>query len=292
MDSGEGDRGLRGQVRRLVDAERFQQAIVLVIVVNAVVLGLETSDAVQREYGGVLNTVDALSLAVFVVEIALRLYAYRLEFFRDPWNCFDLLVVGVSLAPFAHGSAALRALRVVRVLRLLSSLPNLRRVVAALLSAVPAVLSIVAVLSLLLYVAGVMATNLYHDAPGGYFTDIGASMLTLFQIITGDAWSDVMREVMTIDPWAWTFFVAFVLLGTFTVLNLFIATMVTAMESQIAAEQQAAREAIARQDVDEAAARRDTTLPVPREGESVETAILLELRALRAEVRELRAAHD
>lgn len=264
---------MRGQVRTLVDSARFQQFIVAVIVLNALVLGLQTSPAIEREYGSIVDTIDQWALGVFVVELALRLYAHGREFFRDPWSCFDLLVVAVSLAPFAHGSSVLRALRIVRVLRLLSVLPNLRRVVAALLSAVPAVLSIVAVLGLLLYVAGVMATNLYQAAPGGYFTDLGASMLTLFQIITGDAWSDVMREVMTEDPLAWIFFVAFVLLGTFTVLNLFIATMVSAMESQIAAEKQAA-------------------IPEPRAAETTDQAVLLELRALRAEIRELRRARD
>ncbi|MGO1048988.1 ion transporter [Crossiella sp. CA198] len=264
---------MRSQVRSLVDSARFQQLIVAVIVLNAIVLGLETAPAMAREYGSIMDTIDRWALVIFVVELVLRLYAHGRDFFRDPWNCFDLLVVTVSLAPFAHGSSALRALRVVRVLRLLSVLPNLRRVVAALLSAIPAVLSIVAVLSLLLYVAGVMATNLYSTAPGGYFTDLGSSMLTLFQIITGDAWSDVMREVMTDDPLAWIFFVGFVLVGTFTVLNLFIATMVSAMESQIASEQEAA-------------------IPEPRAAESVDQAVLLELRALRAEIRELRSARD
>ncbi|MGW0517404.1 ion transporter [Crossiella sp. NPDC003009] len=263
---------MRSRVRGLVDSTRFQQLIVAVIVINAIVLGLQTVPAIERKYGSIVDTVDQWALGVFVVELALRLYAHGREFFRDPWSCFDLLIVLISLAPFAHGSSVLRALRIIRVLRLLSVLPNLRRVVAALLSAVPAVLSIVAVLTLLLYVAGVMATNLYGTAPGGYFSDLGASMLTLFQIITGDAWSDVMREVMTEYPLAWIFFVGFVLLGTFTVLNLFIATMVSAMESQIAAEHKA-------------------TIPEPRAGED-DQAVLLELRALRAEIRELRKARD
>ncbi|MQA87846.1 MAG: ion transporter [Streptosporangiales bacterium] len=265
----------RERVRALVDSPRFQQAIIAVIAVNAATLGLETSPALMEEIGGALNAVDRTALGIFVAELALRVYAHRARFFRDPWSCFDALVVSVSLLPNSGTLSVLRALRIVRALRLITAVPSIRRVVAALLAAFPGVVSIIGLLALVIYVAAVMTTNLFAAASPEYFGDLGASLFTLFQVMTGENWPDVAGEVMAVQPLAWIFFVVYILISTFVVLNLFIAVVVSAMESQVRAETEA--------DLDQREQREEE-----REAKR-NTAVLAELRALRADVEALRA---
>jgi voltage-gated sodium channel len=217
------------------------------ICLNAVTLGLETWDDAMRVAGGLLVALDTAILSVFVVEVAAKMVAYGRRFPRDPWNVFDFCVVGIGLVPATHGFSVLRALRVLRVLRLVSMVPSMRRVVQALLSAIPGMGSILLLLGLIYYVAGVMATKLFGGAFPDWFGSIGASMYTLFQIMTLESWSmAIVRPVMEVHGWAWAFFVPFILLTSFAVLNLFIAIIVNAMESHHRAEaagEEAEREA-------------------------------------------------
>lgn len=273
---------LRARVRRLVEASAFHSGITALILVNAVTLGVETSETVMRSVGDVLHILDRAALSVFVAELLLKMYAYGLRFFRDPWNCFDVLVVGVSLVPAAGGVSVIRAFRVLRVLRLISSVPSMRKVVAGLLAAVPGMSSIAALLALVVYVAAVMATNLFGATSPEYFGDLGTSLWTLFQIMTGESWPDIAAELMEHQPAAWVFFLAYILLSSFVVLNLFLAVMVSALE-EIREEHEAAGRAR-----DEAAGR---ALGDAADG-PVEAAILAELAALRAEIRALRRERE
>lgn len=227
----------RQRVRQLVDTPRFQQFITVVILLNAATLGFETSSALVRDYGELLAAVDRLTLVIFVAELTARIYAHGLRFFRDPWNWFDTIIVGVALVPATGAFAVLRALRILRALRLLSVVPSMRRVVTALLTAVPGMASIAALLALVLYIAAVMATKLFRDSSPEHFGNLGASLFTLFQVMTGEAWSDVARAVMREEPMAWIFFVGYIFITSFIVLNLFIAVTVSAMESQVSREQ-------------------------------------------------------
>jgi voltage-gated sodium channel len=223
----------RDRARVLVEHKRFQQVIIWVIVVNAITLGLETSSSVMSEAGGFLNVVDRLTLAIFVVELTSRLYAYGWRFFRDPWNVFDFIIVGISLLPASGPLSVVRTLRVLRVLRLISAFPAMRRVVSGLLSAVPGMAAIGALLGLIVYVAAVMATMLFGDIAPEFFANMGTTMLTLFQIMTGESWPEIAREVMTAAPLAWIFFVTYILVSSFAVLNLFIAVIVSSMEREV-----------------------------------------------------------
>ncbi|MDQ3786317.1 MAG: ion transporter, partial [Actinomycetota bacterium] len=253
-----------------VEHKRFQHFIIWVIVVNAITLGLETSPVVLREFGGLLHVADHVMLYIFAVELALRLYAHGWRFFRDPWNVFDFVIVGISLIPASGPFSVLRALRILRALRLISAVPAMRRVVSGLLAAVPGMASIGALLGLIIYVAAVMATKLFGTIAPQYFGDLGTTLFTLFQTMTGEAWPDIAREVMAAAPLAWIFFVIYILISSFAVLNLFIAVIVSGMEKTVtndlveAEEQHAADQA-----------RSDAL-------------ILEELRALRREVAELR----
>ncbi|WP_086822219.1 ion transporter [Allokutzneria sp. NRRL B-24872] len=255
----------RARLRRLVDSPGFQRFIIAVILINAVTLGLETSEALVSRYGSALHVLDRLALAIFVGELVLRLYAFGKDFFRDPWNCFDAAIVSLALLPTSGSFAVLRALRILRALRLVSMVKSMRRVVSALLTAIPGMASIAALLALVIYVGGVMATKLYGALSPEYFGDLGRSLFTLFQVMTGEAWSDVARPIMDQEPWAWLFFVGFILITSFTVLNLFIAVGVSAMEHQVAAEREQQEETLISNDM-----------------------LLAEVQALRGELRELR----
>lgn len=225
-----------GALRRLVDAAAFRRSIIVLIVVSAILLGLETVRSLPPGLLDAIHTVNRLILGVFVVEVALRMLAYRSAFFRDGWNLFDLAVVVAAVVPPPGPWQTLRALRILRVLRLVSSVPALRRVVEGLLSALPGLASIIGLMLLLLYIAAVMATHLYRDISPEHFDDIGNSLFTLFQIMTLEGWPDVARTVMEVQPLAWIFFTGFISVATFMVLNLFIGVVVSAIQSRIADE--------------------------------------------------------
>jgi voltage-gated sodium channel len=223
----------RNRLLALVEAPRFRHTVTVLIIINAVTLGLETWDAAMRAAGPALYALDRVILGVFVTELAIKMVAYGARFPRDPWNIFDFTVVAIGLAPATEGFSVLRALRILRVLRLVSVVPSMRRVVQALLSAIPGMASIVLLLGLIYYVSAVIATKLFGAAFPQWFGSIGGSMYSLFQIMTLESWSmGIVRPVMETYPYAWAFFVPFILLTSFAVLNLFIAIIVNAMESQ------------------------------------------------------------
>ena len=202
------------------------------IIVNAIILGLETVPEAMAAYGPLLLAVDKVILGIFVVEILLRIFVYRLAFFRDPWSLFDFSVVAIALIPASGPLAVLRALRILRVLRLLTLVPSMRRVVGALLGSIPGLSSIALVLMLIYYVFAVIATKLFGENYPQWFGSIGESLYSLFQIMTLESWSmGIVRPVMEQHPQAWIFFVAFILIATFTMLNLFIAIIVNAMQT-------------------------------------------------------------
>lgn len=217
----------------LAENPHFQKCITALIIINAVTLGLETSHSAMNTAGKVIVLLDRAILGVFVIELLIRILAHGRNFFRDPWSIFDFVVVGVALIPATENFSVLRALRVLRVLRLASTVPQMRRVVEALLSALPGLGSVVAILALVFYVAAVMATQMFGEAFPQWFGTIGASLYSLFQIMTLESWSmGIVRPVMTVYPYAWAFFVPFILIATFTMLNLFIAVVVNAMQSR------------------------------------------------------------
>jgi voltage-gated sodium channel len=236
--------GVRQRLRSFITARGVQNIILALIIVNAIALGLETSPRAMDSFGGVIRLVDSIILAIFVAEVAIRIFVHRGAFFRDTWSVFDLVVVGIALVPAAGPFAVLRALRVLRVLRVLTIVPSMRRVVGALLGAIPGLVSIAMVLVLVYYVAAVVTTNLFAEEFPQWFGSIGASLYTLFQVMTLESWSmGIARPVMEKFPYAWAFFVPFILIATFTMLNLFIAVIVNAM--QTVADEEAHDEAVA-----------------------------------------------
>ncbi len=227
----EGIASWRLALARWVESRRVQIFIVAVILANAAILGLETSPQIMERWGNLLVTLDRLCLVVFVIEIAIKMVAYRRFFWRSGWNLFDLAVIAVALVPGAGPWSVLRSLRVLRVLRLLTVIPALRKVVAAFLHSIPGLAGVVAVMAIFFYTAGVLATRLFGGTHPDWFGSLGKSLYTLFQIMTLESWSmGIVRPVMESHPLAWAFFVPFIIIATFTILNLFIGIIVSTMQ--------------------------------------------------------------
>ena len=224
----------------LIERPGAQRFILGVIFFNALVLGLETSPWFMERIGGLLLFLDAACLAVFVVEISMKLVVYRASFFRSGWNVFDFLIVGIALLPAAGPLAILRTLRILRLLRVVSTLPQLRAIVESVLRSLPGIGWICGLLLMIFYIFAVLATTLFGAEFPDWFGSVGASMYTLFQMLTLDSWSSgIVRPVMERFPYAYLLFIPFVLTTSFIVLNVFIGIIVSSM-SEVTAENKAA----------------------------------------------------
>lgn len=221
---------LQRQTQSLVEHGAFQAAILALIIMNAVILGAETFGGIVAAAGPALRLADRLILIVFIVEIGLRIFAWRGAYFRLGWNLFDIVIVTISVIAATSGLAALRAFRVLRVLRVITVIPRMRIVVSALLDSLPGIASVGVVLTLIIYVFAVIASNLYGGAHPDLFADVFASMYTLFQVMTLEGWPDIAAQVAETHSRSWVFFLSFVMLATFTMLNLFVAIVVRVVE--------------------------------------------------------------
>ncbi|MEO1000310.1 MAG: ion transporter, partial [Pseudomonadota bacterium] len=222
---------MRDRLAGFLETGWVRNAIIVVIIVNAITLGLETSGRAMEVAGGLLVTIDRICLAIFVAEIAAKLIAYRLAFFRSAWNIFDFVIVGIALMPSSGSLSVLRALRILRVLRVISMAPRLRRVVEGFISALPGMASVFLLMAIIFYIGAVMATKLFSETHAQWFGTIGGSAYSLFQIMTLESWSmGIVRPVMEVHPWAWAFFVPFIMVTTFAVVNLLVGLIVNSMQ--------------------------------------------------------------
>lgn len=236
---------MRSSLEKIVEAPWFERTVLILIAINAVTLGMETSASIMERFGPVLKVVDSAILSVFVLEIIMRLIVRGWSFWRDPWRVFDFAVVAVALLPSGGSLSVMRAFRVLRVLRLISGVQAIRRVVTGLLAAIPGMGSVVLLLCLIFYVFSVMATKLFGQAFPQWFGTIGEAAYSLFQIMTLESWSmGIVRPVMETYPYAWAFFVPFIITTSFAVLNLFIGIIVDAMQKEHEAEADASRMAV------------------------------------------------
>ncbi|MEO1563478.1 MAG: ion transporter [Pseudomonadota bacterium] len=208
-----------------------------VIIFNAIVLGLETSDPLMERAGSFIILLDRICLGIFVVEIGLKLFAKGWRFFKDAWNIFDFVLVAIAFVPSDSGLTVLRALRILRVLRVVSIAPSLRRVVEGFFKALPGMGSIFILMGLIFYIGSVMATKLFGDQFDEWFGTVGRSAYSLFQIMTLESWSmGIVRPVMEVFPTAWLFFVPFILITAFAFLNLLVGLIVNSMQDAHAEE--------------------------------------------------------
>jgi voltage-gated sodium channel len=222
---------MRTTLSRFIDHSFVRTFIIALIIINAIILGLDTYPTVKASHGALLHQIDHAILWVFVVELSVQFIAKGPKYFKDPWALFDLFVVGIAFVPAQEAFSVLRAARVLRIFRLVSAFPNLRRIVQGLLTAIPGIGAIIAILLIIFYIFSVMATTLYGPSYPQYFGSLQASLFTLFQIMTLEGWPDIVRQVLETHPYAWIFFVIYILISTFAVLNLFIAIIVDSMQA-------------------------------------------------------------
>ncbi|SDW86964.1 ion transporter [Roseicitreum antarcticum] len=230
----------RDRVAAFLNLSWVRNGIIAVIVFNAVLLGMETSRPLMESIGPLIIALDTACLAIFVAELALKFYAQRLSFFRNGRNNFDFLIVGISLVPGAQTFSVLRALRILRLLRVISVSQSLRRVVEGFIKALPGMGSVFLLMGMLFYIGAVMATKLFSSSFPQWFGDLGNSGYTLFQIMTLESWSmGIVRPVMEQYPYAWAFFVPFIMVTTFAVVNLLVGLIVNSMQDAHMAESNA-----------------------------------------------------
>ncbi|MFK7939121.1 MAG: ion transporter [Roseovarius sp.] len=228
---------LRTRIGAFIDQPLVQNFIFGVILFNAVILGLETSKTAMAAAGPLLIMLDTICLIIFTIEIGAKLFARGPAFFRNGWNIFDFVIVGISLLPATQGLSVLRALRILRLLRVVSVTPSLRRVVEGLMAALPGMASVFLLMGIIFYIASVMATKLFGDTFPDWFGTLGGSAYSLFQIMTLESWSmGIVRPVMEVYPYAWLFFVPFILVTTFAVVNLVVGLIVNSMQDAHSAE--------------------------------------------------------
>jgi voltage-gated sodium channel len=260
-------------IQDIIESKRFELVLTVLIIINAITLGLETSPVILASWGPVLHVIDRVLLTIFVLELVVKLVIYRMNFFKSGWNIFDFLIIAIALVPASGPLTVLRALRILRVLRLVTIIPSLKRVVGAMIASLPGMGSIILLLMLVFYVGGVMATKLFQATEPEAFGTLGKSLYTLFQLMTLDGWSgEIVKPVLENHPYAMVFFLPFILFSAFVALNLFIGVIVGAMQS----EAEAAASAVA-------ADLKETTV-------SDDRALLAEIQALRAQVSEIQRA--
>lgn len=228
--------------RRIADDSRFQYFIIAVIVVAAILIGVETSPTLTRQYAGLIHVVEMAIQAIFIVEIAIRIAACwprPVAFFSNGWNLFDFAVVAASLLPQAGAFAMVaRLARLMRVTRLVSLFPELRLIIGTMVRSIPSMGHVIVLLSMLLYVYAVLGFHFFSRVDPVHWGSLGTALLTLFQMLTLEGWVEIQGEVLDDYRWAWLYFSSFVLVAVFVVVNLFIAVVINNLES-VKHEQQA-----------------------------------------------------
>ena len=219
---------------RLVESPAFERFILGVILANALVLGAETYGSVEREYGDLLDTLNAVCLGVFVVEILLRFTATGFSprrYFSDGWNVFDFIVVGGAFVPALRDNATLlRVLRLLRIVRAVRLLPDLRVLVRAVGRALPGVASLALLTVLMLFVYGMVGWLLFDDELPNEFGDIGNAMLTLFVLLSLENLPVLLEQGREVSEWTILYFLSFALLAAFLLFNLFIGIVINSLD--------------------------------------------------------------
>jgi voltage-gated sodium channel len=239
--------------RRIVEARWFEPAMIGLILFNGVLIGLETSKEFVADYGSWLHLGNDIILAIFIIEAALKLTAVapRLSlYFGNGWNLFDFSIIVLSLLPATEEFALVaRLVRVLRVLRLVSAVPQLRLIVATLVRSIPSMGHVVTLMSIIFYIYAVTGYHLFHEHDPEHWGTLGSSLLTLFGIVTLEGWVQVMETALELHAWAWIYFVSFVLIGTFVMLNLFIAVVINNLEASKAEELEELRDPVTHDEV-------------------------------------------
>ena len=225
---------MKDRVNKIVSALWFERVIIAFILVNGVILGMETSPSLVVEYGTLMHFGNHLILGIFILEAVLKMIAvapHVERYFRDGWNVFDFSVIVFSLIP-ATGEFAMiaRLARLLRVVRLVSTIPELRLIVSTLVRSIPSMIHVMTLMGVIFYIYAITGYQLFHEHDPTHWRSLGISLLTLFRVVTLEDWTDVMYAAMEFHYLSWIYFVSFVILGTFVVVNLFIAVVINNLD--------------------------------------------------------------
>lgn len=230
------------KLKQLVESGGFQIAIIVVICLNALVFGFQTAPSVRACCGRWLSKIDDLCLAVFTIELAIKMVAYNRRFFRDPWNVFDFTVVAVSFVPDCGFFSSIRLFRVLRIFKLISGVRHMRIILGAIVKSVKGILWTGSLLVLIYYVYGILGTHLFGARFEDWFGSLGKSVYSLFQIMTLESWSmGIARPVIAVYPYAWIYFVSYILMTSFLVMNIIVGIVLTSITECCRAEESVAK---------------------------------------------------
>lgn len=236
---------MRQKITRFVELKRVERFILVIIVLNTIVLGLETSETLMSHVGTPLEILNHLFIGIYVVEAILKLIAYRGDYFKSGWNCFDFLIVVTSLIPVGGIFSGLRILRVfrgLRAFRLISGLKPLRRIVGSILRSLPGVSWTVLLMMIVYYVYSIIGIRLFRPEFPEEFGTLGASFTTLFELTTLEGWQDLVKPITALHPTAWLYFLTFIVIASFILLNVVLGIVVDSLDLQREDEKQDARE--------------------------------------------------
>jgi len=218
----------------IVNHALFEKTIIGLIVLNGVILGLETSSQLVEQYGSIMEMTSHIILFAFIIEALMKIISVAPQlnrYFGSGWNVFDFSVVVFSLLPSTGEFAMIaRLARLLRVMRLISTIPELRLIVTTLMRSLPGMMHVLLLMAVIFYIYGVAGFHLYNEHDPELWGTLGLSLLTLFRVVTLEDWTDVMYTAMEMNPLSWIFFVSFVVVGTFVIINLFIAVVLNNLE--------------------------------------------------------------
>ncbi len=222
------------KVQEIRDARWFSNLTTIIIIAYASILGFKTLDEVENQYDLFLRIADYFVTIYFVFELAIKMVAEKrfLNFFKSGWNLFDFIIVAVTLLPLESSNLAAiaRLMRVFRILRLFTARPELKAIIDMLIRAIPSIIDIVILMFIIFYIYAIIGSFFFMNLPSGLWENFLVSMLTLFRVLTFEDWTDVMYEAMEVYPWAWVYFVSFVIIAAFVFFNLFVAVIIGEMQ--------------------------------------------------------------
>ncbi len=232
-------------VRKIVSSKLFNYFIFSLILLSAVVIGLETYQGFAKKYHDVLSLIDQLIIALFTLEIALKIISNGKRpwiYFSDPWNVFDFVIVAICLIPLndTHYFAVFRILRILRILRMITVFPKLKLIIGALLKSIPSMGYVIMLIGILFYVYAIVGVFVFGATDPIHFGDLHHAFVTLFKVLTLEGWTDIMNvhifgEIVTenmqiISLWPFFYFASFILIGAMIIMNLFIGVIMNSME--------------------------------------------------------------
>lgn len=222
------------KLKKIRDARWFSNLTTAIIIFYASVLGFKTLEEAAQPYGNILHILDWIVTVYFIIELSIKMLAEEkfLNFFKSGWNVFDFVIVAVTLIPLENSSfaAIARLMRVFRILRLFTARPELKAIIDMLIKAIPSIVDIVILMFIIFYIYAIIGSFVFMDLPSGLWENFLTAMLTLFRILTFEDWTDVMYEAMEVYPWAWIYFVSFIIIAAFVFFNLFVAVIIGEMQ--------------------------------------------------------------